>query len=105
MKRFIRSAVASLVVVSLSFSLPALAAENHKPVVAQQVASSGVNINTADAQTLADAHIKGIGKKRAEAIIAYREAHGPFKSLDDLKKVKGLSGKIVDANRERLLLN
>lgn len=105
MKLFMRGVVASLVVVGLSYSLPSFAEVNHKPAVAQQVASSSVNINTADAQTLADAHIKGIGKKRAEAIVAYRQAHGPFKSLEDLKKIKGLSGKIVDTNRNRLLLN
>ncbi|MDX2163805.1 MAG: helix-hairpin-helix domain-containing protein [Gammaproteobacteria bacterium] len=105
MKLLLRSVVASLVVVGLSVSFPTFAAEHQKPVATQQVASSAVNINTADAQTIFDAHIKGIGKKRAEAIVAYRTAHGPFKSLDDLKKIKGLSGKIIDANRERLLLN
>src|SRR5579862_9297410 len=54
---------------------------------------TGVNINTADAETLA-LELKGIGQKRAEAIIAYREQHGPFKSIDDLSNIKGIGKKI-----------
>lgn len=54
---------------------------------AQQTAS--VNINKADAKTLSQ--LKGIGQKRAEAIVAYRQAHGKFKSTDDLVNVRGIS--------------
>jgi competence protein ComEA len=106
MKVFLRSLVSVFLLFSLSSSLPAFATVEHRAETAtQQVATSAVNINTADAQTMINAHIKGIGKKRAEAIVAYREAHGPFKSLDDLKKIKGLNGKVIDANRERLAIN
>ena len=54
-----------------------------------------VNINTADAATLA-ATIKGIGLKKAEAIVAYRQANGPFVHVDDLANVKGIVAKTVD---------
>jgi competence protein ComEA len=63
--------------------------------------SALVNINTADVETLI-AELKGIGLKRAKAIVAYRNEHGPFKSIDDLTKIKGISKKIVDQNREKI---
>ncbi|MFZ0219168.1 MAG: ComEA family DNA-binding protein [Candidatus Aquirickettsiella sp.] len=63
--------------------------------------SALVNINTADGETLV-AELKGIGLKRAKAILAYRNEHGPFKSIDDLIKIKGISKRIVDQNREKI---
>lgn len=63
-----------------------------------------VNINTADAQTIASS-LHGIGSKRAEAIVAYRNQNGPFKSVDDLSKIRGISKKIIDDNRERITLS
>jgi competence protein ComEA len=43
-----------------------------------------VDINTADAGTLAR-ELNGVGPARAQAIVAYRNEHGPFKSVDDLR--------------------
>jgi len=60
-----------------------------------------VDINTADAQTL-DKNIIGVGLKRAEAIVAFREEHGPFQSVDELTKVKGIGQKMVEKNRANL---
>ncbi len=60
-----------------------------------------VNINTADAKTLDDT-LQGIGLKKAEAIVAYRKQHGPFKSADGLDQVKGIGSKIIDSNRARI---
>lgn len=60
-----------------------------------------VNINTADAATLAK-ELKGIGLARAQAIVAYREQHGPFKSADELTLVKGIGQKVVDENRANI---
>ena len=57
----------------------------------QQTASAPVNINQADANMLTT--LKGIGKKRADAIIAYRNTHGPFSTIDELAKVKGIGKK------------
>ena len=62
-----------------------------------------VDINSADEQTLSMA-IKGIGAKKAAAIIAYRKQHGPFKTLDELTKVKGIGTKTVMKNRDRLIV-
>lgn len=62
-------------------------------------AAEPVNINTADASTIA-ANLNGIGDSKARAIVEFREKNGPFKSADELVKVKGVGLKIVDKNRE-----
>ncbi|HUG98167.1 MAG TPA: helix-hairpin-helix domain-containing protein [Gammaproteobacteria bacterium] len=61
-----------------------------------------VDINTADAATLAR-ELKGIGPARAEAIIAWREANGPFKSPDDLVLVQGIGERVLEDNRAALV--
>ncbi len=60
-----------------------------------------VNMNTADAQAIAG-KVKGIGVKRAEAIVAYRTEHGAFKSFDDLAQVKGIGESFVTKNADAL---
>ena len=60
-----------------------------------------VDINTADAGTLAR-ELNGIGPARAQAIVAYRNEHGPFRSVDDLALVKNIPQKVIDSNRELL---
>ena len=61
-----------------------------------------VDINTADAVTLAR-ELSDVGLVKAEAIVAYRDAHGPFTSLDDLAKVKGIGPRVIEENRERIM--
>jgi competence protein ComEA len=60
-----------------------------------------VNINSAKAGVLAET-MTGIGLKRAEDIVTFREDNGPFKSVDDLVLVKGIGASTVDKNRERI---
>ena len=62
-----------------------------------------IDINTADANTLA-ASLTGIGAAKAEAIVAYREANGPFKNLEELVNVKGVGEKTVEKNRAILVI-
>ena len=62
-----------------------------------------VNINTADAIALSK-NIKGVGFKKAEAIIAYRDKNGKFKNVEDLKKVKGIGNKLLEKNTGSLIL-
>ncbi len=61
-------------------------------------AATPVNINTADAATLA-ATMNGVGMTKAEAIVAYRKQHGAFRSLDQLADVKGIGLKTIEKNR------
>ncbi len=72
-----------------------------KPAVKPEVAR--VNINTADAQTLA-ANLKGVGETRAMEIVRYREAYGPFASAEELTEVKGIGKSTLDMNREVITL-
>ncbi|MDX1569822.1 MAG: ComEA family DNA-binding protein [Xanthomonadales bacterium] len=67
-------------------------------------AGEPVNVNTASAQEMADA-LTGIGMTKAEAIIDYREANGPFQHVDELVNVKGIGLKTVDRNRDFILLD
>jgi competence protein ComEA len=63
-----------------------------------------VDINRADAQTLAT-ELEGVGLSKAEAIVAYRQEHGPFKSPEDLLEVKGVGPRILEQNRANIKLN
>lgn len=60
---------------------------------AAAAATATVNLNTADEKALQK--LPGIGKTKAKAIIEYREKNGPFKTVADLKKVKGVGDKTV----------
>ena len=60
-----------------------------------------ININSADINTLMHS-IKGIGAKRAAAIIQYRQAHGAFKSLKDLASVHGFGQGFIKSHEKQL---
>ena len=60
-----------------------------------------VDINTADAATLASA-MNGVGEKKAATIVAYRNEHGPFSRVEDLSKVKGIGLSTIEKNRQNL---
>lgn len=62
-----------------------------------------VNINTASSEELATSLI-GVGKTRADEIVAYREANGEFASADELQQVKGIGPATVEKNRTRIRL-
>lgn len=82
--------IRSILLLLLAFALPSLA-------------SAQVDINSADAKALAEA-MSGIGLVKAEAIVAYREANGPFKRVEDLAKVKGIGAKTIEANRAAIVI-
>ena len=62
------------------------------------VLAEPVDINSANAAELSKALV-GVGAGKAKAIVDYREKNGPFKSADDLKKVKGIGKATVEKNR------
>lgn len=62
--------------------------------------SASVDINTADTTTLAT--LSGVGQSKAQAIVDYRNTHGPFTSTEDLANVKGIGRRTVDKNADRL---
>ncbi len=66
-------------------------------------AAEKVNVNTADAATL-DRVLVNVGPTKAEAIVTYRKAHGPFRSPEQLAQVQGIGLKTVEKNREMILI-
>ena len=62
-----------------------------------------VSINAASAEALAQA-MNGVGLKKAQAIVSYREEYGPFKTLEDLQQVPGMGASLVERNLDRLTL-
>ena len=66
-------------------------------------AAEKVNINTADAATI-DRVLVNVGPSKAEAIVAYRKANGPFRSAEQLALVKGIGLKTIEKNRDRIMV-
>ena len=63
-----------------------------------------VNLNTADAETL-QRELLGIGEVKAQAIVAYRDEHGAFASVDELLEVNGIGEATLAKNRDKLSTN
>lgn len=87
----------------LAQDAPKAAQEEQKPVKKAEpkpALEGKVNINTADAATLEK--LPGIGPKLAKEIITYRDANGSFKSVDDLKKVKGIGDKKAASIKDKI---
>ncbi|BFM51126.1 helix-hairpin-helix domain-containing protein [Marinomonas sp. THO17] len=63
------------------------------------LAASPLDINTATADQFA-AVMSGVGLKKAQAIVAYRDNNGPFVAIDDLVAVKGIGAALLERNRD-----
>ena len=61
-----------------------------------------VDINKADAKSLTS--LKGIGMKKAKAIVAYRDTNGCFSNKVELTKIKGIGMKIIEKNRADIIV-
>ncbi|MFM5745043.1 ComEA family DNA-binding protein [Aeromonas veronii] len=88
------------------FSQPVLAADKATPkqtTTAEVAKETGkLNINTA---TLAElTSLKGIGDKKAQAIVDYREKQGKFTSIDQLADVNGIGPATLEANRDMIIV-
>ena len=70
-------------------------------LVSSNLLAGSVDINSADADTLAT-ELNGVGEAKAKAIVAYRTEHGAFRSADELTLVKGIGQRLVDLNREAI---
>lgn len=76
----------------------------HSQDAGSSTAVQTVNINKADAQTMASA-LNGVGESRAEDIVRYREAFGPFTTKEQLTEVKGIGPSTLDRNRKVITLD
>lgn len=81
----------SIVIVMLAMAGAAWAAEEGK-----------VNINTAPAEELTK--LQGVGEAIAARIVEYRETNGPFEKAEDIVKVKGVGEKILEKNKDRIVV-
>ncbi len=61
-----------------------------------------ININTATAEELSI--LKGIGEKKAASIMEYRENHGHFTKIEDIKNVKGIGDKIFEEIKDSITI-
>lgn len=100
MKATLLAVVVSLFIVPLTTHAQSTQADT-EPVVNILQTANKINLNTADVDTLTQS-FKGIGRKRAEAIVAYREANNGFKSIEDLALVKGIGKQFITRNRPQL---
>ncbi|WP_133127152.1 ComEA family DNA-binding protein [Legionella nagasakiensis] len=92
MKAILSAAVLFFMAASIS---AALSANPTSSVLAgMTIQPVKINLNQADIKTLIHS-MKGIGPKRAEAIVRYREEHGMFKSIEDLARVRGIGRTFV----------
>ncbi len=82
----------------LLLALAGAAALAGMPQALAQTTPRVVNINTADAATLAR-ELVGVGDSRAAAIVAYRNQNGPFRSVEELTLVKGIGPRVIEQNR------
>jgi competence protein ComEA len=105
-KRYLSSLLcAVLTAAALSVSAAETAKTAPAKPAAVQVAEVGkINLNTADAPTL-QRELSGIGETKAKAIVAYRDTHGAFASVDELLEVKGIGESILEKNRDKLSIN
>ncbi|MFV1984392.1 MAG: ComEA family DNA-binding protein [Thiohalomonadales bacterium] len=70
----------------------------------QNVNAETVDINSADALTISK-NLKGIGLKKATRIVEFRVLNGPFRSVDDITKVKGIGPKTLERNKEDIIVS
>jgi len=68
-----------------------------------QASSEKISINEATAEQLSAA-MNGVGLKKAQAIVSYREQYGPFTTVEQLKEVPGIGTSLIERNAERLKL-
>jgi competence protein ComEA len=65
-------------------------------------AADPIDINSATAEQIVGAKLSGIGKAKAAAIVEEREKNGPFKSVEDLKRVKGIKEATISKNKGKI---
>lgn len=101
----LKTATQFLTLSLMALSLSSYAEQAAEPVdtsPSTQVQIHQINLNTASAEELSGLTL--VGPKKAEAIVEYRKAHGPFKSLDELANVNGIGESTVERNRARMLV-
>jgi len=100
-KNFTKILLLSFVTFFPLWHTSAIASDNQSTAVEKVV--STININTASAKELSD-RLNGVGMKRAENIVKYRQTHGDFSSVDQLMAVKGIGEKVLEKNKSLIVV-
>jgi len=112
MSKFVSVTTGALMLLSLfSFSAMAqkevIASEQHSSTQIEQVNSQSmekkISINSATAEELS-AELNGIGLKKAQAIVEYRQQYGQFTHIEQLQEVPGIGTAIFERNLAKLAL-
>jgi len=93
----------AVVLMTVMMMSAVVTAENKASGIDKQVVEASININTATVKELSN--LSGIGKKKAEAIIAYRKNNGSFSDVNDLKKVEGIGKKTFEKIMNKIAVN
>ncbi len=93
--------ITAIAVLACCSLLTQVQASTTSPAASTRATTALININTADATTLAR-EMKGIGESKARAIVEHRQKNGAFRSVDELALVKGIGAKTLENNRARL---
>ena len=97
MKRMIATKTLTLALVALVFSLMI----SNMSLAGKSDMNTPVNINQATLKELTS--LPGIGKKRANDIIEYREKNGNFSSIEDVKKVDGIGKDTIEKIKDLIV--
>jgi competence protein ComEA len=100
-KFFTKILLLSFITLLPLWQLSAIAADASVPSRSEQTAM--VNINTASVEQLSDG-LNGVGMKRAQDIVKYREANGAFTSVEQLLAVKGIGDKVLEKNKKIIIV-
>ena len=87
---------------AMLFSSSCFALEDKSGEKMMQTKMAKISVNSASLDELVT--LPGVGKKKAEAIIAYREKYGNFTSIEQLAEVKGIGSKMVDKLKDKVSL-
>jgi competence protein ComEA len=101
MNKLSRIILTSIILALSSLSFYGQAIEKETNPTTSEV-SNRIDINHADAKTLSS--LKGVGVKKAEAIIKYRAKYGKFTSVNDLLNVNGIGKKILAINKDKFII-
>lgn len=91
------------IAVQTTATTSALFTGNDTAVSSDRSPSTPLDLNTATLEELDT--LPGIGPKRAEAIVTYREEHGPFSSIESLTQVPGIGYKVLENIRDQVTIS
>ena len=85
-------------------SKPSIATQADKKSSLDALALSDTKVHLNSANRVQLQQLNGVGEKKAQAIIDYRQQNGPFKKIDDLQKIKGIGPKMLEKIKPQLRL-